>query len=691
MKKLPVSNRFRRQLPSVLVLFSIAFSFLPTAARAQTAPEKTRQLVAEEAAVNEKRLALVIGNSDYQNTVKLPNAANDAIDMAAALRGLGFEVIERVNQDERGMDKAISEFGERLKQAGVGLVFYAGHGVQYNGRNYLVPVDAVIRSEDEIIWDAIDINKILGKFSGAKTSLNIMILDACRNNPFAKDWSEFRDVSKDMGLAKIDAPNGTILFYATAPGKVASDGKGRNGLFTEVLLQEIKKPNVEFDALYKSVASKVSSKSGDKQRPYRESSATRDFYFAGTTDTPTPGRQPAVATSVESESGSTKTEAAAREREAWDAVKSQTNAKAFRIYLENYPTSANARTAKDKLEQLIWNSVKTSNDKAKLLAYLDEFPKGANAATAKIKLSQIESDEAAADAPAETEDAPPAKVKPKVATPKIEKPKISPVPTAAKKPRGKAQPIGKIELRTNSVGMKLVNIPAGSFMMGLSEKGLSQTLTQARKEYADEDMSTWFDNEKLPRNVTIADGFWMGETEVTQAQWAAVMGENPSLERNCDRCPVERVSWEMVKTFIEKLNAGDNEFEYRLPSEAEWEYAARAGTPGLFAGAIDEIMWHNGNAEGKTHPVGQMQANPFGLYDMHGNVEEWCEDFYNQTYDGLPVDGSPNTKIGDAKYRVVRGGSWNNFSTKSRSTFRKSFRAGAVSPTTGFRVVARLK
>lgn len=693
MKNPFISHRWRLQLSSLLLLSSFAFSILPLSVKAQTEEPRTRQLIADDKpAGNQKRLALVIGNADYKYTAKLKNAANDAIDVAAAFRELGFEVIEGVNQDKRGMEKLILDFGNRLyKQGGgTGVFFFAGHGVQFDGKNYLVPVDADIPTEDEIQYRTVEMSLLLRKFVSAKNNLNIIILDACRNNPFAKEWSESRNVSADDGLAKMAAPKGTILLYATEPGKVALDGDGRNGTFTEALLQHIKKPNLELDSMYKAVARSVSEKSKNKQLPYKEGTNVDDFYFAGTSENPTPGRQAPVIMTDEDAKVTVK-DAALRERETWDAVKTQTDAESFRIYLEAYPNGANAVKAKIKLEQLVWDSVKSSNDKLKIQSYLKEFSDGANSAMARIKLRQLEARETTvADNSAEVEESPVKEPLPDKVKPKAEKPKLTPVPVIGKK-RGKTDPTIKNEVRTNSVGMELVSIPAGSFMMGLSPGGFQETLRYARKEYADEDMPTWFDNEKPQRKVTFSDGFWMGKTEVTQAQWAAVMGETPNLEKDCGECPIRRVSWESAKLFIEKLNERNDGFEYRLPSEAEWEYAARAGTTGLFAGPIDEMAWHNGNADGKTHPVGLTRANAYGLFDMYGNVEEWCEDVYSPSYEGLPVDGSANIEIGETKRRVIRGGSWNNFPTKSRSTARNSHLASSISATIGFRVAARLK
>lgn len=691
MKNSSVKNRFWLQLPSILILFSFVFSFLPTALRAQTEPAKSRQLVADDKPVgNDNRLALVIGNADYQHTGKLKNAANDAVDVAAALRELGFGVIEGVNQNKQGMENKIREFGDRLnKQGGVGVFFYAGHGVQYSGKNYLVPIDADIPAEDEVDYRAVDVSFLLRKLVSAKNDLNIIILDACRNNPFAKEWSSDRAMGEDEGLAKIAAPKGTVLLYATEPGKVASDGTGRNGLFTQVFLEQIKKPNVEFDALYKTVASKVAEKSKNSQIPYKEGTNFRDFYFAGTPESPAPGRQGPVVASDEPEV--TVKDAREREQEAWNLVKNSSDAEGFRIYLEDFPNGANSAKAKIRLEKLVWSEIEKSADKAKIQNYLKEFPGGENTTTARIKLRQLEARNTAEPTtvePIEEESAPPTV---KVPAPKPPKSRVT---TPIKPIKSKKQPpsLGsKYEMRKNAVGMEFVNIPAGSFSMGSSEANVTASLSLARKEYS-EVVREDFDNEKPQRRLTFGDDFWIGKTEVTQAQWTAVMGENPSNFKGCDDCPVERVSWEDAKKFVEKLNAADDGFVYRLPSEAEWEYAARGGANGLFGGAaIDEMAWHKGNSEDRTHPVATKEPNAFGLYDMHGNVGEWCEDIYQPFYDETVLDGAPNTSGGDAKYRVHRGGSWSNFPPYMRLMHRNKDNGTIRNIVVGFRVAARVK
>jgi len=190
--------------------------------------------------------------------------------------------------------------------------------------------------------------------------------------------------------------------------------------------------------------------------------------------------------------------------------------------------------------------------------------------------------------------------------------------------------------------IEFVPISPGEFQMGCSSN---------RSECAD--------NEKPRHTVRITRAFEMGKYEVTQAQWEAVMGTNPSYYRGPDR-PVEQVSWNDVQEFLGRLNARNDGYRYRLPTEAEWEYAARAGATGDYYGNLDEIAWHGRNSANQTHPVGQKQPNSWGLYDMLGNVWEWCQDWYDAAYykkfgEAAAIDprGPP-----EGEFRVLRGGSW---------------------------------
>ena len=222
----------------------------------------------------EKRLALVIGNAAYA-TSPLRNPVNDARAMAQTLRGLGFDVIARENAGEKEMKRAINEFGDRLGSGGVGFFFYAGHGMQVGGRNYLVPIGADIKNEGDVDVESIDVNRVLARMEGARNRLNIVVLDACRDNPFGRS---FRSASR--GLVSIDAPSGTLIAYATAPGRLARDGEGANGLYTGELLRAMREPGLRLEDVFKRVRSSVRQRTNGEQVPWEASSVEGDFMFA---------------------------------------------------------------------------------------------------------------------------------------------------------------------------------------------------------------------------------------------------------------------------------------------------------------------------------------------------------------------------------------------------------------------------
>ncbi len=230
-----------------------------------------------ETANNEKesRIALIMGNSDYL-TAPLRNPVNDANAMAAKLKQLGFEVMLFTNSSQNEMKKAFRDFGEKLaKNKGVGLFFYAGHGIQMNGENYLVPVDARIEKEQDVELESVNLKRILGEMDYAGNALNIIILDACRNNPFARS---FRSGGSN-GLASTNAPYGTFIAYATAPGSVAADGSGKNGLYTQELLKVLDKKGLTIENVFKEVRRNVVEITNKKQVPWDNSSIWNDFYF----------------------------------------------------------------------------------------------------------------------------------------------------------------------------------------------------------------------------------------------------------------------------------------------------------------------------------------------------------------------------------------------------------------------------
>jgi len=221
----------------------------------------------------EPRVALVIGNAAYP-AAPLRNPVNDANAIAARLRAMGFEVTLRTDVTQREFTRAVSQFGQALKPGSVGLFYYAGHGMQVRGRNFLVPVDADIQSEASARSESVDLDLVLEQLGPAR--LSMVILDACRNNPFE---GKFR-TTRGSGLAQVDAPKGTLLAYATAPGKVASDGDGANGLYTAELLKAMQIPGAKVEEVFKAVRVNVIKATAGEQIPWESSSLTGDYYFS---------------------------------------------------------------------------------------------------------------------------------------------------------------------------------------------------------------------------------------------------------------------------------------------------------------------------------------------------------------------------------------------------------------------------
>jgi formylglycine-generating enzyme required for sulfatase activity len=245
-----------------------------------------------------------------------------------------------------------------------------------------------------------------------------------------------------------------------------------------------------------------------------------------------------------------------------------------------------------------------------------------------------------------------------------------------------AEPISPQETITNTIGMKFVLIPAGSLTMGSRLSPGEVTRRYGGK-------AEWYKDEQPPHPVEITRPFYLQTTEVSQAQWKRIMGNNPSRFEDCgDDCPVEKVSWNDAQKFIEELNQMEDINKYRLPTEAEWEYACRAKTETAYSfgdevDKLGEYAWYGDNSGGKTKPVGKKKPNAWGLYDMHGNVWEWVQDRYGD----YPTGPIPDPKGPDkGEYRVLRGGSWSHFARILRSAYRGSNFPDDRSDGDGFRV-----
>ncbi len=522
------------------------------------------------AAQQERRVALVIGNGAYPSA-PLKNPVNDARDMAAALRSLGFEVISRENASLRQMEDALDQFWTSLKKGGTGLFFFAGHGLQVKGVNYLVPVDARIQVEQDVKSLCLDAGRVLGRMEDAGNGLNLVILDACRNNPFARSWR-----SADAGLAKMDAPTGTLIAYATAPDSVAADGVGRNGVYTSHLLRFMRAPGLSIENVLKQTRIAVLNETGRKQIPWESSSLTGDFYFAGG------GQLASIA-----------------------------------------PVPAPPAAPKQA-----------------------PVPQPAPAAPQKAA-PQPQAPQQQTMAPA---------------------PKQVPPAPAAGEPRA-----GEIWTEP-ATGMEFAWVPGGCYRMG-SAGGRA---------------------DEKPVHEVCLDGFWMGRSEVTQGQWLKAMGENPAFftrakTGNSLNMPVENVAWNDAKAFASKLGAS-GAGRFRLPTEAEWEYACRSGGKDeTYSGAADPdlVAWHSQSVlgiGGSTRPTATKVPNGLGLYDMSGNVWEWVEDLYDAQAYARPAGRNP---VGDSggPNRVNRGGSWFYGPDKARCAYRDSNPPNYRHYTLGLRLV----
>jgi len=225
----------------------------------------------------ERRVALVIGNATYKIN-PLKNPVNDSTDMARSLRSVGFDVIEANNTTLAQIREVTRRFADKLGSSDVGLVYYSGHGVEVKGKNYLIPVNADIKREYEVVDQAFDASQFLEMMDNIRgpnnKRVNILIVDACRNNELQKSWR-----STNNGLARMDAPGGTFISFATAPGRVAADGTGRNSPYTKHLLQALKQPNVPIEQVFKVVRRNVMEETKGEQIPWENSSLVGDFYF----------------------------------------------------------------------------------------------------------------------------------------------------------------------------------------------------------------------------------------------------------------------------------------------------------------------------------------------------------------------------------------------------------------------------
>ena len=389
-----------KTLRTVLALIAMAWQFGAVATAAADDDRNLRSISGSAA----KRVALVIGNGAYKSAELKPllNPANDADDVAAALRGFGFEVLAYKNLNRRRMKDAIAEFGRKAGNADAALFYFAGHGIQIKNQNYLMPVDASALSEADAADEGINVNFPLEEMDNSRARVNLVMLDACRNNDFS---GKFRSGAA-RGLAlPASVPKGTVIVYATDPGNVASDGAGRNGLFTAGLLAGLKGKDLTLDGVLTTASAIVEQRSGGKQIPYVNGPqlVKKTFHFrlqgvvavngeqtaAIPDSSPTVPPEPFVA-AVDSRI----------EDALWAEVQKGNDAEEYEAYLQQFPTGKYVALAKIRLkkrqeeiavrrEQQAWESAERNGDESAFLRFLHEWPAGRNATGAQAKVNEL--------------------------------------------------------------------------------------------------------------------------------------------------------------------------------------------------------------------------------------------------------------------------------------------------------------
>ncbi len=751
----------------------------------------------EALANTQHRLALVVGNGDYQK-IPLKNPVNDAKDFASALKKLGFEVILKTNTSIQEFDTVIEQFGRRLEETkGVGLFFYAGHGVQSKGKNYLIPVGSHLNRETSLKYKAIDAQKIIDEMDYAKNGLNIVILDACRNNPLTRS---FRGSS--IGLAKFDnTPSGLLIAYSTAPGKQAADGVGRNSPYTKQLLRSIQKDNLPLEMVFKDVMKNVKISTKGNQSPWMSSSVDGDFYFSKTSLAMLDNNSHSsyIEKPIKYYKNSNEPSQSEIELLFWQSIIDNPSQDKYKAYLEQYPDGHFSSIARSELKNRITNRRSYSRynsttpyrkseptitlvniqeqfhrairDKDIFLAeglltqIKNKYPhskkyyeleqdfkqlslyeervslyanlimeafKDNNLPKAKHYLQKMESfsqrDSKYLTLKQQYRKKLEANKKVQFTlTSNINENTVfidgieygsTPLEVLIKKGdymielKKHGYPTQRLKLALYASGTQHLQL-TGGFATGLSLENPFLGIQMVAIEAGCVNMGSYSnehdrDGDERRHKVCIKDAFWMGKYEITQKQWLEIMKKNPSHFDKCGSdCPVENIEYYEIQHFIKILN-NRSQYKYRLPTEAEWEFTARAGTETPFHTG-DCLTANEANINGKyqynqcetslketkrkTVAVGSYPANAWNIHDMHGNVSEWTCSAYSSHYDGEEqhcyvskqsfMPGSANT----IERIVVRGGSWNYKPSYSRSSDREKEYPNANNKGMGFRLI----
>jgi formylglycine-generating enzyme required for sulfatase activity len=564
-----------------------------------------------------KRIALLIGNQDYKRGVgKLANPLNDIRLVGTALRKVGFEVLEPVRNGTRAdILDAIDKYTAKLKAAdtdAIGFIYYSGHGIASRGVNYLIPVDVDRPSTRLLRADGVKQSEVLTILrQEAPNAAHYVVIDACRN--------ELKGARGAKGFLPVNQQSGTLIAFATAPGQTASDLGATSGPYARALAAELVRPGVDDLNMFHRVKVAVSKATGGDQIPWTLDGIQREQrpFFAGKPKQNSPFSNALTARLKRiNEAG-----------QAWEKIAGSKDRKILQEFAKLYPGTGYDAMALAKLASVDQKIIK------------------------RLERNWLKRQREKPSRPAITCNG----VNVKVATGE----------TVCLKPGS-----GR-SFKDCPTCPEMVIVPAGKFTMG--------SPTREKKRVKGETQV----------QVSISQPFAVGKFEVTFAEWDACVADGGCSHKLKDsgwgrgRRPVMNVSWEdITKQYLPWLSRKTGK-TYRLPSESEWEYVARAGTRTPFwwgasitpsqANYDGNYVYGPGGRKGKYRkqslPVGSFRPNPWGLYDVHGNVFEWTEDCWNESNTGNPGNGSARNS-GDCARRVLRGGSWSGGPRHLRSAYR---------------------
>jgi formylglycine-generating enzyme required for sulfatase activity len=666
------------------------------------------QLKGLDSYTGSKRLALIIGNGKYKNIPSLRNPVNDAKDMAAALKNLGYKVILKTDASRQAMIKAMQDFGTKLqKQGGVGLFYFSGHGLQVQGINYLIPSDADIKSEADVEFATVELDRVMAQMKRAKNQLNLVFLDACRDNPY-----DTRIKGLKKGLAGIKGPTGTLIAFATAPDAPSWGGKPgeRNSIYTKYLLEGLRdKSHWRLTDLLIAMRVQVMAETQNEpvqQVPWESGSLTGKFCFGTCGDEGQRAqleqqrqdqlrqqrlefeRQRAL---LELEQAKLRLQQAEFERQRAELEKQ----KAPEPLPEPTPTPSQPIFQGEQIDfAAIFNPERdmfetTPEFQARRQGLLDKFNQAVKkrdrryqAGVAYLKDYDADSKTLIVSLKWQA-----AWLKQYLGTQQAKNSTIEIAPGDAKAlwQAGKNKPLfvtvelaGESQKISNSVLVEdgkawtisippipeMVTIPAGRFRMGG---------TVSLKSFSMSRYEITFDEYDYFAEAT-------GREKPSDSGWGR------------GKRPVINVSWHDATAYAQWLSQVTGE-QYRLPTEAEWEYAARGGTDTEYWWG-DDVGSNNANCDGcgsrwddkQTAPVGSFAPNPFGLYDTAGNVWEWTCSEYEGKYSGKEQRCLSQNIASNESHFVLRGGSWNFDAWRSRSAYRNGGRPTGRNRLGGFRL-----